>query len=168
MTTKLAALGFSLITALSGTALAHDGYGAGPGATHYAPARHEAPVGYGAPSRSYSAPYAARSAFDADDLRRSDLNRDGRVTLPEAMMAGRSEFQQTDRDHNGVLTGRELSFASLRQDDRNHDGRVSYAEYESGVRRVFARSDFNRDGRLGRGEFQSSGPWAAHSPGWQR
>jgi hypothetical protein len=169
MTTKLAVLGFSLITALSGTALAHDGYHGAPAPTRYdAPARHEAPARYGAPVRSYTAPYAARSAFDAGDLRRSDLNRDGRVTLPEAMIAGRSEFQQTDRDHNGVLTARELSFASLRQDDRNRDGRVSYAEYESGVRQVFARSDFNHDGRLGRGEFQSATPWAARSPGWQR
>lgn len=101
MTIKLAALGFSLITALSGTALAHDGYQGAPAPTRYnAPARYEAPVRYRTPT-PYAAPYMARSAFDANDLRRADLNRDGRVTLPEAMSVGRTEFQQTDRDHNG-------------------------------------------------------------------
>jgi hypothetical protein len=163
MITKLAVLGFSLVTALSGTALAHDGYRGAPAPTRYdTPARYEAPVRY------YAAPYAARSAFDANDLRRADLNRDGRVTLPEAMVAGRAEFQRTDRDHNGFLTRSELSFESLQRDDRNRDGRVSYAEYQNGVRQVFAQSDFNRDGRVGRGERPSAAPWAARSPGWQR
>lgn len=159
MIAKLSALGFSVVTALGGTAAAHENCN---DASH-APAGYNAP-GYNAPgyqstggyshSRPALAPRVSHVEYSGatDDLRQSDFNHDGWVTLAEALDSGRRDFYRSDRDHNRVLTRRELSRRELSREDRNRDGRVTYYEHEGAVRASFASLDANRDGFLGRYE----------------
>lgn len=175
MIAKLSALGFTVVTALGGTAAAHENCN---DASH-APASYNAPgnhaPGYHSagdytpypayPDAAYPA-YPAAPRVDqveysgvADDLRQSDFNRDGWVTLAEALDSGRRDFYRSDRDHNRVLTRRELSRRELSREDRNRDGRVTYFEHEGAVRASFARLDANRDGFLGRYEVARNASW---------
>src|SRR5438132_787894 len=110
---KLPVLGFTLVTALSGTALAHENCdpGRGPaGPASYTPAGYS-PAGYGPAGRGPSgrggyrpAPAPVRpveySGRAQVDLRYSDLNRDGWVTMQEAMDSGRHVFRQNDRNND--------------------------------------------------------------------
>src|SRR5262245_53888073 len=98
---KLPVLGFSLVTAVSSQALAHEPHGS------WQQHRHD---GY--------APAVAQV-----DLRYSDLNRDGVVTMQEALESGRQVFRRQDRDNNWVLTRHEAGGPGFRSDDRNNDGR---------------------------------------------
>jgi len=170
-------LGLGLCTALAGTAAAHDGDNCQH--AERAPAAYQAPApspvyvtpvgdhdGYRG-QRAPSAPYRGdgRAANELSELRHADLNRDGWVTLAEAMQYGRRDFRVNDQDQNRVLTRREVSWSELAQDDRNRDGRVSYGEYQQAIRRSFNRFDTNRDGVLARYELnQGNGP----GYGWRR
>jgi hypothetical protein len=156
--TKLTIAAFSLVSALSGTALAHDG---NYRADQMRGIRHEQPVRY------YAAPTPA-SPFNVSDLRTSDANHDGSVTLREAMRAGREDFARSDVNRDGVLSPRELSRAGFAQDDRNRDGVVSLAEYQSDVRRSFQMRDANRDGVLEYRELSLGGHWMNPARGPQR
>jgi len=167
-------LGLGFVTALAGTAAAHDGdHCQSPErapATYQAPAPspvYATPVGYRdgyrdqrAPAAPYAGGYRAdgRAANELTELRHADLNRDGWVTLAEALQYGRRDFRVSDRDQNRMLTRREVSWSDLAQDDRNRDGRVSYGEYQDAIRRSFSRFDSNRDGVLARYELS----------GWRR
>ena len=106
-----------------------------------------------------------RGGADVQDLRRSDLNRDGVVTLAEALQEGRYEFRSSDRDRNRVLTRREVSWGEFAQDDRDRNGVVSYGEHQDSIRRAFHRFDSNRDGVLARYELGQPG---ARGAGWRR
>jgi hypothetical protein len=195
---KLPVLGFSLVTALSGQALARDcdtnhtpaGYGYGTPAGHgYAtPAGYGygTPAGHGQGNRNgnrnghgyggYQAPvpqgppiaHVDWSARAAADLRYSDLNRDGYVSLQEALDHGRYEFQRNDRDGNRVLTRHEVDRPDLYRGDWNRDGRVSIREYQNVVRTQFARFDRNRDGFLARYELGGQPERPQRSAGWWR
>ena len=177
---KLSVLGFSLVTALSGPALAGD-------YDHHAPGGygHGAPAGYGHGAGNgygrgadpgygygrYPAPpivHADWSARAADDLRYSDLNRDGYVSLEEALDHGRYEFQRSDRDRNRVLTRHEVDRPDLYRGDWNRDGRVTIREYQHAVRAEFARLDRNRDGFLARYELGGEPGRPRRSAGWWR
>jgi hypothetical protein len=147
---KIPVLGFALVTAMSGTALAHEPH-----------ASHDRQGGYG----SYRGGYAAPAAVD---LRRADLNRNGFVTMQEALASGRRLFRRQDRDDNWALTRRELRRPWLRHGDRNDDGRVSMREYQRAVRQQFARLDANRDGYLSRRELGGGRPRATRSASWRR
>jgi Ca2+-binding EF-hand superfamily protein len=142
---KLPVLGFSLVTAISSQALAHESHDS----------RQHRPSSY-APATTQV------------DLRGADLNRDGRVTMQEALDSGRQVFRRHDRDNNHMLTRREVSGPSFRQDDRNNDGRVSMREYQRTVRAQFASLDSNRDGYLARYELGYRRPGMSRPAGWRR
>jgi len=172
MIAKLSVLGFSLATALSGTALANDDCTDGS----RGPATHRAPAGYRGPQtpQRHEVRYdGARHGdgrrddvrVDIVDLRQSDLNRDGRVTMAEALRHGRHDFRRTDRDGNRVLTRYELPRRELVHDDRDRNGRITYQEHQDAVRWDFARYDANRDGVLARYELNTS---YATRAGWRR
>jgi hypothetical protein len=193
---KLPVLGFSLVTALSGSALARDcdndhtpagyGYGAPAGYGYGVPAGYGygTPAGYGHGGGhghdngyghgGYRAPVPAPpthvdwSARAAADLRYSDLNRDGIVSLQEALDHGRYEFQRNDRDRNRVLTRHEVERPDLYRSDWNRDGRVTIREYQDAVRTQFARFDRNRDGFLARYELGGEPERPQRSAGWWR
>lgn len=169
--TKLTIVAFSLVTALSGTALAHDGnhdYRAEDYRADNYRADRERSVRHEPPVRYYAAPFAPASPFNIAELRMSDMNRDGCVTLREAMRAGRADFARADANRDGVLERRELSRDGFVQDDSNRDGVVSFAEYQDGVRRSFEARDNNRNGVLERRELWLGSPWMRAERGPQR
>lgn len=108
MITKLPVLGFTQVTALSAPALAHEECG---DATR-APARHEGPRQSGSPEQ-WRGP-APRDIV----LTSSDINRDGWVTLDEALDRGRSDFRRSDRDRDRVLSRREIDRSEIDRHDR--------------------------------------------------
>jgi hypothetical protein len=192
MMLKLPALGFALVTALTGTALAHEphhtqggpgyrpaGYGhsghgnSGQGHSGHGHSGHghsgHGPAGYGSSDRG--GPYATRGGYAptaAVDLRYADLNRDGWVTLEEALDSGRQVFHRVDRDNDRVLSRREVSHTELAQEDRNRDGRLSLREHQRAVRTQFASYDRNHDGYLARYELGLQGSRGSRSAGWWR
>lgn len=165
-------LGVALVTALAGQASAHEGCPDGaakhaPHARAQAAPPHATPVGYR--GDGYRAPAGHRGEgyrSDLRELRQADLNRDGWVTMAEALRQGRRDFRQEDRDQNRVLTWREVSQRDLSQDDRDRNGRISRDEWEAAIRRSFARFDRNRDGVLARHELSARD--GTRSAGWWR
>jgi hypothetical protein len=166
MIPKLPFLGVALVTALAGSASAHDGCPDGAAkhsghASSPAPAAYGTPVGYrgdGYRGDGHGAPQGQRVERyreDVRDLQQADVNRDGWVTLTEALREARREFRQEDRDRNRVLTRHEVSQRDLAQDDIDRNGRISYGEREDAIRRSFSRFDRNRDGLLARYELSS-------------
>jgi hypothetical protein len=169
-------LGAAIVTAMAGQAAAHDGDGCRDGdrapTTYTAPAPTVyTPVGY--PGYAHAGPRPAvppgargyRGGGELEDLRRADLNRDGVVTLAEALQDGRYQFRSSDQDRNRVLTRREVSWGEFAQDDRDRNGVVSYGEHQDAIRRAFYRFDANRDGVLARHELGQRG---ARGAGWRR
>jgi hypothetical protein len=166
MITKLPVLGFTLITALSAPALAqaHEECG---GKAH-APASHGGPRGAG-PAQWGQRDSGRRSAPRDIVLTNSDINRDGWVTLDEALSHGRSAFRRSDRDNNQVLSRREMERSEISSHDRDRDGRMSFREHQWAVREHFSRLDRNRDGYLARYELDGrSGSPPVRSAGWWR
>ena len=170
MIAKLPILGFTLVTALAGQAVAHD-HPHQP-TTHRGPPpvqpSYANPSGYpdrGYPDHRADGRNGAGYRADASELRQSDLNRDGWVTLEEAMRHGRRDFRRTDRDQNRVLSRWEVSNRDLAYEDRDGNGRISYAEYQGAIRRTFARFDANRDGRLA--NYELNGPSGRRPAGWR-
>jgi EF hand domain-containing protein len=174
---KLSVLGFSLVTALSGSALAHDphdtshGHGhAGPGG--YGPAGHgrQGPASYGGGGYRPAGPepHVGYSSRIEVDLRYADLNRDGWVTMQEALDSGRQVFRRNDRNNDLVLSRWETGDGRVRRGDRNNDGRVTMHEYQRNVRARFASLDTNRDGFLARYELGLEPQRGSRSAGWWR
>jgi len=162
---KLPVLGFALVTALTGTALAHEPHHTYGGPAGYHPAGHHPQqnhAGPGAYGRGERGGYAQASV----DLRYADLNRDGWVSLQEALDSGRQVFHRNDRNNDRQLSRREVGRVS--GDDRNHDGRLSMREHQRAIRAEFASYDRNRDGYLARHELGWSGPRGQRSAGWWR
>jgi hypothetical protein len=160
---KLPVLGFALAASVSSTALAHEDCDHHAGHTSHggygrAPAPAQIPVGYGDN-------YAGRTQVD---LRYADLNRDGWVTMQEALDSGRQVFHRNDRDNNRVLTRREMGRFEARRGDRNDDGRVTMYEHQRSVRARFASLDTNRDGVLARYELGLEPRRSSRSAGWWR
>lgn len=154
----------ALVTALAGSAAAHETHGERGAAPHRAPApAYSAPVGHPYGGNAPAGDYRAERAEERKELRRSDLNRDGRVTLAEALQQGRRGFRHADRNQNRALTPREVSWGDLAHEDRDRNGRISYGEYQDAIRRSFYRFDTNRDGVLARYELSPMGPRPAGS-----
>jgi hypothetical protein len=164
---KLPLLAFALVTAASGTALAREpcesrnmptGYGYGHGYP-----QGPAPVAYERPGYSTS--------IEAG-LRYSDLDRNGWVTLDEALTHGRFEFQRADRNGDRVLSRHEIGAERGRWGRGGHrghgDGRITRFEYQDAVRAQFARLDVNRDGILAHYELGLAPPRPSRSAGWWR
>src|SRR5688572_25989538 len=156
---KLPVLAFALVTAASGTALARE-----PCEPRHAPAgygypRGPAPAGYERPG--YSTNVEA-------GLRYSDLDRNGWVTLDEALTHGRFEFRRADRNGDRVLSRHEIGQGGARWG--GHRGRgdrhITRVEYQDAVRAQFARMDVNRDGILAHYEIGLPPPRASRSAGW--
>lgn len=172
MIPKLPILGAALVTALAGQASAHEGCPdgvkhSGPPSARPAPAVASVPVGYRGDGYRGPAGYRGPDYFDdLRELRQSDLNRDGLVTLTEALRHAQREFRQEDRDRNQVLTWREVSQRDLAQEDRNRNGRISRQEREDAIRRSFVRFDRNRDGVLTRHELSPRD--GSRAAGWWR
>ena len=171
MIAKLPTVGFALVTAVSGTALAREpchspqapvGYGYDYG--YGTPAGYGAP-GYGPPPQHAGA-HVDFPGGSAIDLRFADLNRDGWVSMQEALDQGRVEFRRSDRDRNRVLTRHEVRRPGFHRRDRNDDGVVTLFEYEDAVRGRFLRLDMDRDGFLARYELGLEPPPAQRSAGW--
>ncbi|HWO08361.1 MAG TPA: hypothetical protein VNN80_02745 [Polyangiaceae bacterium] len=157
---KLPVLGFALVTAVSGQALAHEpcesrnqpaGYGHGYGSYGPGPAAPYEPAGY--------------SARIEGGLRQSDLDRNGWVTLDEALAHGRHEFRRSDHDRDRVLGRHEAGWGGAHR-GRHGQRRVTLYEYEDAVRAHFARLDVNRDGILARYELGHDVPRPSRSAGW--
>jgi len=167
MFTKLPVLGFTLVAALSAPALAFAHEECGD--DKHAPARYESQRQSG--SRNRSAPRDQWRGPAPRDivLTSSDVNRDGWVTLDEALDRGRRDFGRSDRDNNRVLSRREMDRSEIERHDQNRDGRMSFREHQSAVRAHFARLDRNRDGHLARYELDERyGSPAVRSAGWWR
>jgi hypothetical protein len=169
---KLSVLGFTLVTALSGSALAHEPYDTSRGPSH----GHPGPGGHGRPGpANYGggyrpAPPAVTHASRVEvDLRYADLNRDGWVTMQEALDSSRQVFRRNDRNNDRVLSRWEAGGTRVvRHGDRNQDGRVTMNEYQRNVRARFASLDTNRDGFLARHELGLEPQRGSRSAGWWR
>ncbi|MEY4546226.1 MAG: hypothetical protein RL685_2421 [Pseudomonadota bacterium] len=176
MIPKLPFLGVALVTALAGQASAHDdrhdGRAKHSGHATPPPGAYATPVGYhgdghrGDGHRAPQGQRAERHREDMRDLRQADVNRDGWVTLTEALRQARREFRQEDRDRNRVLTRREVSQRDLAQDDVDRNGRISYGEREDAIRRSFSRFDRDRDGLLAR--YELSTDLGSRPAAWRR
>jgi hypothetical protein len=170
MMSKLPVIGFALVTALTGTALAHEpnhNYG-GPAGYH--PAAH-GPAGhgeYGRGGHGRNGPGGGYAQSASVDLRYADLNRDGYVSLQEALDSGRQVFHRNDRNNDRVLSRHEVSYGTVAQDDQDRDGRLSMREHQQAVRAEFASHDRNRDGYLARYELGTGGQRGPRSAGWWR
>lgn len=85
-----------------------------------------------------------------------DTNKDGKVSLDEAVNGAKERFAKKDQDKNGALTANEIQGRGQRRfemADANKDGRVTLAELETQVRAWFQKHDTNKDGVLTRDEF---------------
>jgi hypothetical protein len=173
---KLSVLGFAFVTALSSMAVAREPHHPGRGPAAYGnPGGYDGPGNYGRggydgrDGRGYDGRGGGRAEYSAAtqvDLRYADLNRDGWVTMQEALDSGRQVFWQRDRNRDRVLTRYEVGGDGLRRGDRNDDGRVTLQEHQRRVRAQFARLDDNRDGFLARYELGLEGPRPNRSVGW--
>jgi hypothetical protein len=94
----------------------------------------------------------------------ADANKDGKITLAEAVAAGTRHFDGKDANKDGVISGDEVKGRGERlfkRADANNDGKVTRAEGEALVRAVFTRKDANKDGVLTQDEM-------AHGPRGER
>jgi hypothetical protein len=171
MIAKLPILGFTLVTALAGQAVAHEDCDHAPQpSTYRAPApvqpSYSTPVGY--PGHRGGRHAAEQQGYRADisELRQSDLNRDGWITLAEALRHGRRDFRRSDRDQNSVLSRWEVAQVDLAYDDRDRNGRISFDEHQAAIRRSFAHFDSNRDGLLA--SYELNGPVGHRAANWRR
>lgn len=82
---------------------------------------------------------------------RADKNDDGKITMEEAIAAGKEMFQRKDANKDGALSKEELGDRGgrfLEKADTNQDGRITVGEGEVMLRAKFAKHDKNNDGVL--------------------
>jgi hypothetical protein len=163
---KLPVLGFALVTAVGGPALARE-----PCESRQQPAGYGYGYGSYGPGTAGTAPTYRPSGYSARieaGLRYSDLDRNGWVTLDEALAHGRHEFRRSDGNRDRVLSRHEVDWGGSRHRGRHgqRDGRVTLFEYQDAVRAHFAGLDANRDGILARHELGHQAPGPSRSAGW--
>lgn len=157
---KLPVLAVALVTAISGTALARE-----PCESPHGRASH----GHGPPGPAHAGyERPGHGASIEAGLRYSDLDRNGWVTLDEALTHGRFEFRRADRNGDHVLSGHEIGRDGARRGDRrgHRDRHITRVEYQDAVRAQFARMDVNRDGILAHYEIGLPPPRPSRSAGW--
>ena len=110
------------------------------------------------------------------ELKRFDLDGDGKVTSQELDQALHAEFNKYDVDHDGVLSATETraanaAIAALADGsspvlDWNGDGHVDFKEYATQWLSLFERLDADHDGVVTQDEMtRSSGPRPGHEGG---
>jgi Ca2+-binding EF-hand superfamily protein len=117
----------------------------------------------------YLHPVSYQSAADPRlELRRADLNRDGRVTFEEADEQARCDFVSADRNRDQLLSRREFRDGdrAFYFEDTDRDGRLTYYEHEAAARARFIQLDDNRDGLLAGPELGWAPRPRQYSPGW--
>ncbi|MGC4087214.1 MAG: hypothetical protein QM756_04780 [Polyangiaceae bacterium] len=93
-------------------------------------------------------------------MMRADANKDGKVTLAEALAAGNERFAKKDANKDGAITKDEVKGRAARlleRADANKDGKVTRAEGEALVRDGFTRFDKNKDGAITKDELRQHG-----------
>jgi len=91
---------------------------------------------------------------------RADANKDGKVTLAEALAAGKERFTKKDANKDGAISKDEVKGRGawlFDKADANKDGKVTQAESETLVKEGFTRFDANKDGTLTQDEMPHRG-----------
>lgn len=124
---------------------------------------------------AWHAPASANDDFNRM-FARYDTNNDGRISREEARASAAADFQQLDRNRDGVLDAREvgqwivaelaggeplsqeamqtLLRTTMSEWDANGDGRVTAQEYEAATLRALFAADVDRDGAISREELR--------------
>lgn len=119
--------------------------------------------------RTTTVPTAAQAA-DAD-IRRMDMDRDGKISATEHTNGAKRMFGKVDADGNGLVTSAEMNAAQpvppgsapreatgsedmIKSVDTNKDGSLSPDENAAGSRTMFQKMDLDHDGFLTAAEVQ--------------
>lgn len=100
----------------------------------------------------------------------ADANKDGVITLDEALAAGDKRFAFYDRNKDGVID--KADFGALRKEmvdyrvkrfihhfGADKDGRVTREQFNAKAQERFAQMDLNGDGTISRDEMPGRGRW---------
>lgn len=109
-------------------------------------------------------------------LRGANANKDGVITLDEALAKGLERFMQLDRNKDGTVE--QADFDAMRKEmvdyrikrfihryGADKDGKVSREQFLKEAAERFALADFDNDGRIGRGEMGPGGRHGRGGPG---
>jgi hypothetical protein len=77
-----------------------------------------------------------------------DQNKDGKLTLDEAIAGAKARFAKADANNDGAISKDESKGPRMLKKDTNSDGKITLAEMEAGVRTWFQNSDKNKDSVL--------------------
>lgn len=90
-------------------------------------------------------PALAQAQGGGRGMMRADANGDGMISRAEAKAQSDSRFATMDANHDGVLTGDELTGP---RGNAAGDGTTTRADYDARAEKRFARMDANGDGML--------------------
>ena len=111
-------------------------------------------------ARTHGGEHGARGEHKGGMMIHADANKDGKVTLAEALAAGKERFDKKDANKDGAITKDEVKDRGkrmLERADANKDGKVTRAEGETLVREIFTRFDKNKDGAITKDELPQRG-----------
>ncbi len=109
-------------------------------------------------------------------LRDTDANKDGVITLDEALAAAEKRFATADRNKDGAID--KADFDVLRKEmvdyrvkrfihqfGADKEGKVTREQFVQKAQQRFAQMDVNGDGTIGRGELPGGGGWFGRGHG---
>jgi len=117
-------------------------------------------VAFADEARAHGGEHGQRGEHRGGMMMRADANKDGKVTLAEALAAGKERFDQADANKDGAISKDEVKGRGMRlfeRADANKDGKVTRAEGETLVREGFTRFDKNKDGVVTKDELPQRG-----------